>query len=149
MYQISQEFRFEAGHRRISNLGKPKLPVGYNYHPYRVVLIVEASQLDENGMVVDFAKVKEKVGGWIKHNYDHNFLIAPDDICLGTRSVDSFESFGRSVQVCKYGPSAEGLAHELFDIARERLDIIGKVRVVSVTVWETKKSSATYREGGL
>lgn len=141
MLRLTHEFRFYAGHIHIG--GKKKRPVGYNWHPYRAIVVVEGEQ-DEKGMVVPFEKIEDLVGGWIEENWDYRFI--SDAFPPGTPDFQIGLSWkGMRVHLCSVGsPSAENLARELYVVAKERLESLGNIRVVSVTIWETKWCSATY-----
>lgn len=143
MFKVSREFRFESAHRIVGHSGKCKHLHG---HSYRAVVVVESSDVDKMGMVVDFGKIKELVGRWIDDSWDHNTILQKDDK-LGSLIIQ--DPLSRKLPYfCENNPTAENLARELFDVAFDMLyDAIGNINVISVTIWETENSSATYTKG--
>ena len=73
---ITRKFTFDAAHRLINHKGKCA-----NLHGHRYVaeITLQAKQLDELGMVVDFSEVKRIIGDWIDHRWDHNTILHPGD----------------------------------------------------------------------
>ena len=55
MFQVTREIDFCYGHRLLNYEGKCKHLHGHNG---RVVITLEASELDERGMVIDFSEIK-------------------------------------------------------------------------------------------
>ncbi|MGD9496768.1 MAG: 6-carboxytetrahydropterin synthase QueD [Armatimonadota bacterium] len=94
-------------------------------HNYRVLLTVEGEELNESGILVDFAELK-RVCDAILDELDHR------NLC----EVPPFDAVN---------PSSENLARYLHRRASEALR--GVVRVSGVTVYESPTSSVTYREG--
>src|SRR3954451_16528298 len=75
MYRVTREISFCYGHRLLHYDGKCRHLHGHNG---RAVITLEAGQLDALGMVVDFAKLKEGVGGWIDTALDQKRLLHKD-----------------------------------------------------------------------
>lgn len=136
MATVTRSFEFDAGHRVLGHRGKCRFIHG---HRYRVEVEVESFMLDELDMVVDFSVIKEKVGNWIDENWDHRLLLNPND----PQVLRLTETEEVAPYVMAYGnPTAENIAHEIFDVARRLLS--GLFRVTSVRVWETPSCSAGY-----
>ena len=72
MYRISREIHFCYGHRLMNYDGKCRYLHGHNG---RAVITLSAPQLDGLGMVLDFARLKRVVGGWIDEVLDHKMLL--------------------------------------------------------------------------
>ena len=66
MYKIQTEVKFDAAHKLPNYNGKCGNLHG---HTWKVVIILEATQLDKNGFVVDFTKIKKVV-----NKFDHKYL---------------------------------------------------------------------------
>ena len=79
MPTVTRKLEWDSGHRVLNHGGKCRHLHG---HRYVAEITVEATQLNDLGMVVDFSLIKERVGKWIDENWDHNFLAHPEDPIL-------------------------------------------------------------------
>jgi 6-pyruvoyltetrahydropterin/6-carboxytetrahydropterin synthase len=114
---LKKEFSFDAAHRLESYHGKCENLHG---HTYRMSVEIEGSP-DAEGMIVDFARVKETVDREVVSKFDHSYL------------NDAIRQ-----------PSAENIARFVF----ERLEPLLKgpnYSLSAVQVWETASSSAVFR----
>ncbi len=121
MYEVCKEVVFAAAHSIRGHPGKCSRLHGHNW---RVRLCVVCRELDEMGIGVDFAQVKDvlyEITGGLDH-----------------QNLNDLDAFAAN------NPTAENLARFLFDEASRRLDAPGR-RVSEVTVWETETSSVRYR----
>lgn len=139
MYRVSKEFRFEAAHRLLHHKGKCRDLHG---HSYRAVVVVESDFTDNLGMVVDFGILKERVGGWINANWDHNYIANHNDPYVAVLPRLSLES--RIPYCIPADPTAENLARYLYVISDDILKDVDGISVVSVTIHETETCSASY-----
>ncbi len=92
-------------------------------HNWKVEAEVEASQLDETGMAIDFRKIKEaarEIAGRLDHRY-----------------LNEIEPF------TKVNPTAENIAAWFYQELAAALDS-GAVRVSAVTLWETDRAKVRY-----
>ena len=62
MFRVTKEIDFCYGHRLLNYDGKCKHLHGHNG---KAVIVLEGTQLDHRGMVVDFSDIKKQVAGWI------------------------------------------------------------------------------------
>jgi len=125
-------------------------------HNWSIEFEFEASELDENGFVIDFGKLKF-IKNWFAENVDHCLLLNESDPYRDflTRVLASPEdliqddphlpSVFANIYVVPDG-SAEGLAQYFFRLFDHMVDIRtnGRVRIRRVTVHEDEKNSATY-----
>ena len=132
MYRIARELGFCYGHRLIDYAGKCAQLHGHNA---RVVLHVEAPDLDAQGMVVDFFEVRDRLGRWLDETWDHRMILHENDPALA-----ALQALGEPVVVLDCNPTAENLARLLYDRARA-----ADLPVVAVDFWETPGCCATYR----
>jgi 6-pyruvoyltetrahydropterin/6-carboxytetrahydropterin synthase len=112
---------------------------GHNY----VVFVHASGQLDPVGRVIDFAVLKDRVGGWIQEHWDHGFIVAAHD-ADARRAIDAFTSGGlpQKTYVLDRNPTAENLAEYLaLEVSPRVLQGTG-VRVVRVVVQETENCTA-------
>jgi 6-pyruvoyltetrahydropterin/6-carboxytetrahydropterin synthase len=131
MFGVTREIRFCYGHRLLNYEGKCRHLHGHNG---RAVITLAAGQLDPLGMVVDFARLKRGVGGWIDEHLDHKMVLHRDDPALPL-----LRQQGEPVYILDHNPTAENLARLIYDVT------VGQgFPVVEVRLWETDDSFASY-----
>lgn len=132
MFTISRQFTFCYGHRLFDHTGKCANLHGHNG---TVKIELRNSQLDPQGMVVDFIDVKNSIGDWIKETLDHRLILEERDPLVAV-----LQERGEAVLVLSVEPTAENLAKLIYEQA-EKLGL----PVGAVSVWETDKCGAEYR----
>ena len=133
MFRVTREIEFCYGHRLLNYDGKCKYLHGHNG---KAVIILENESLDERGMLVDFSDIKKQVATWIDLNLDHRMILSKAD-----PFAEYFQQQGQPVFLIDANPTAENIAKLIFDFAKSQ-----KLPVLEVTLWETFKSYASYRE---
>lgn len=123
MYEISVQLNFSAAHRLRDYPGDCRRLHGHNW---RVVVFVQAEELDELGMVADFRFVR-KAAKEILQELDHTLLNDHPDF----KDVD---------------PSSETLASWIFKRLQRTLDA-GNHWLHAVEVWETDSTAARFVRG--
>ncbi len=125
MYEVTVQAHFSSGHYLREYYGKCENPHGHNY---RVLVTLTGSELESNGLLLDFKVLKD--------------ILKPVVDYLDHQMINDLEPF------TAVNPSAENLAKYFFDQTNERLSGFtgGRVRVKSSTVFETDTSQATYYE---
>ncbi len=131
MFRLKQQIDFCYGHRLLNYKGKCGQLHGHNA---RVEVVLQAEELNDLGMVVDFRELKAKLKGWIDATFDHRVIL-----CERDPVVNVLKELGEPVVVLSENPTAENLAKFIF----EEVTAMG-LPVVEVTFWETDSSSATY-----
>ena len=131
MYRVTREIHFCYGHRLLHYDGKCRHLHGHNG---RAVITLEAAQLDDLGMVVDFAQLKEVVGTWIDNTLDHRMLLHEDDPVLPLLNAQ-----GEPVYVMPVNPTAENIARLIYEYTAAQ-----GFPIVEVQLWETDQCFATY-----
>jgi 6-pyruvoyltetrahydropterin/6-carboxytetrahydropterin synthase len=134
MFRVTREITFCYGHRLLHYDGKCRHLHGHNG---RAVLTLEAPQLDDLGMVVDFSRIKQVVSTWIDEALDHRMLLHRDDPALPL-----LRQQGEPVFVMDVNPTAENIAKLIYDFAAGQ-----GFPVVEVRLWETDTCCATYAGG--
>ena len=134
MYTVSKTFSFCYGHRLLNDDGRCRHLHG---HTARATLTLGSKDLDSKGMVCHFDRLKETIGKWINENFDHTLLLSKDDPLVAL-----LEGEGEKLRTLSANPTAEMLAKTLFDVASEFA-----LPIVSVDVWESETSRATYAPG--
>jgi 6-pyruvoyltetrahydropterin/6-carboxytetrahydropterin synthase len=119
MFEIFVEHTFAAGHALRNYKGKCENVHGHNY---KVQVGVEGPDLDENGLLFDFAELKKRLRATSEY-LDHQFM----------NDLKPFD---------QVNPSAENIAKYFYDeIQRD----VSNAKVAFVRVWETDTSCAVYR----
>ena len=131
MYRVTQYLDFCYGHRLLDYEGKCRHLHGHNG---RAVVVLEGSRLDDQGMLVDFSKIKNSLGGWIAQHLDHRMILCQDDPV-----VAGLLSQNEAIYVMPVNPTAENIAQLIFQYAKSQ-----DFPVKEVTLWETADSCATY-----
>jgi 6-pyruvoyltetrahydropterin/6-carboxytetrahydropterin synthase len=122
VYELTVERDFSAAHLMRDYPGACARLHGHNY---RVLLTVEGEDLDDSGMLMDFAELKRAFEA-ILGELDH-------------RNLNEIQPFD------EMNPSSENLARYIYQRADDALG--DQVEVASVTIYESTTSSVTYREG--
>lgn len=147
-YRICKTIEIENGHMLTHHPDKCRFPHG---HSRKVEIVIEADDLDANGMVCDFKIVKDAVGDYLE-TYDHALCVNTQDPMFETLKTAYGE---RVIPFADTEPTTEVLAKTFFDeIARElvaysqltttRYKLRLDVRLVKVRVWETSSSWAEF-----
>ncbi|MFH0768575.1 MAG: 6-carboxytetrahydropterin synthase QueD [Chloroflexota bacterium] len=120
MYQVSVEEHFDAAHFLRGYQGKCEALHG---HRFRVVVRVQASEVNEIGLAYDFTLLKQHLAG---------ILSKLDHICLN--DVPPFD---------KINPSSENIASTIYN--KLKVSLAGApVSLSCVEVWESPQSGVTY-----
>ncbi len=125
MFEVSVEETFAAGHALRNYRGKCENVHGHNY---RVRITMEGEELDNAGLLVDFAELKRVMRDIIER-LDHQFL----------NDVEPFD---------KLNPSAENMARYFYQEMSRQFTAGARpspVRVAAVKIWETDTATAVYR----
>ncbi len=122
MFRVRVEETFSAGHALRGYKGKCENPHGHNY---KVQITLEGAALDSIGLLYDFTHLKQVIRGIIA-GVDHKYL----------NDQAPFDAIN---------PSAENLAKYFYDeTTRDMKALPDGARVISITIWETDTTSATY-----
>ena len=132
MFRVTREIHFCYGHRLLNYQGKCRNLHGHNG---KVLISLEAPELDRLGMVVDFTQIKKIVQVWIDDTLDHKMILHRDDPVL-----PELRRQNEPVVVVDVNPTAEYIARMIFEYAKGQ-----GLPVVEVTLWETENSFATYK----
>jgi 6-pyruvoyltetrahydropterin/6-carboxytetrahydropterin synthase len=122
MYEIKIESSFSGAHRLTDYDGKCENLHGHNW---KVEIFVSSSELAEDGMVLDFRKLKE-ITQAVLETLDHRYL----------NEIPYF---------AEINPSSENIAKYIFDHLKDRLEG-GQASLTKVTAWESAEACASYYE---
>lgn len=118
--KLTKSFNFDSAHFLPNHKGKCSSMHGHTYRLEVTVIREEGKLIDigsDEGMVIDFADLKEIVKDEVLDKMDHKVL----------NEVFSFRT------------TAENMAAHIFDVLTERLHSVG-VRVDKIRLWETPDS---------
>jgi len=135
MFRVSREIEFSYGHRLLDYKGKCEHLHGHNA---KALVAIEAPELDDRGMVLDFSEIKQTVSRWIDEYLDHRMLLRSDDPL-----VRVLQDAGEPLFVMDVNPTAENIARLIYQYAADH-----GFPVVEVRVWETPRCFAAYCPGG-
>ena len=122
MYELKIITEFGAAHQLRNFGGKCEDLHGHNW---KVEVFVKGEQLDQTGLLMDFALIK-KAAKEIIDRLDHKFL----------NELDYFSGIN---------PSSENIAYFIYKSLEKELND-DRVRVSRVTAWESDSSCASYTE---
>ncbi len=147
-YRVCKTIEIENGHMLSKHPDKCRFPHG---HTRRVEIVLEADDLDANGMVCDFKIVKTAIGEYLD-TFDHALCMNTDDPMYGTLKA----AYGdRVIGFTRTEPTTEVLAKTFYDACvagfadyakagSNRYELRNSVTLVRVRVWETSSSWAEY-----
>jgi 6-pyruvoyltetrahydropterin/6-carboxytetrahydropterin synthase len=160
MFEVSVDEMFSAGHALRGYKGKCENPHGHNY---KIRVVLEGPDLDSIGLLFDFVHLKQIMRGIIE-GLDHKYLndqapfdkINPSAENLAkyfyeetlrgmkaiTASAGSIRPVGKNAPG---GPPASSGPSAAAGKSGSGTNSNGSPRIVSVTVWETDFSFATFR----
>ena len=125
MYRMTVETHFSAAHR-IRGYAGPCCQL--HGHTYRVVVHLAGSELDELGMLIDYAEVKRALAA-VLQPFDHGYL----------NDVPPFDTVN---------PTSEAVARELYHRLRDALlttdDLRRRVALREVVVFESDRQGVGY-----
>jgi 6-pyruvoyltetrahydropterin/6-carboxytetrahydropterin synthase len=133
-YLVSKVFTFEAAHRLIKNYtGKCTNNHG---HSWVVRVELEADELDQKNMVIDFNEIK-RLKVWIDETLDHTTILWRED------PMCSFiQQSGQRLFITDDNPTSETIATIIFKKAQDLFEN-DKIKINLVEVSETCTSRAT------
>jgi 6-pyruvoyltetrahydropterin/6-carboxytetrahydropterin synthase len=131
MFYVTRQIDFCYGHRLLNYDGKCRFLHGHNG---RAVISLEAAELDERGMVLDFSEIKDVVSSWIDQQLDHRMILHRDD-----PAVPALRQLGEPLYLIDANPTAERIAQLIYDFTAEQ-----GYPVVRVDLWETPRCYASY-----
>jgi 6-pyruvoyltetrahydropterin/6-carboxytetrahydropterin synthase len=135
MITCSRRLEFDAAHRVKCHESKCNNLHG---HRYVVEVTVTAPQLDTLGRVVDFGVIKEKLGAWIDHHWDHQTILWQEDSALGEAIAAQTQ---QEIYYLPTNPTAENLALYLLETICPQL-FPAPLQVLKVKIGETPNCSA-------
>jgi 6-pyruvoyltetrahydropterin/6-carboxytetrahydropterin synthase len=136
MISVVRRIAFSAGHRLYGHENCCAHLHGHNYVAY---FHAKAEKLDALGRVVDFAVLKERLGGWIDAHWDHGFIVYRED----AEARNALEAVrGQKVFLLDENPTVENLARYLLHVVAPQQLADTAVSVHRIELWETENCCA-------
>lgn len=146
---IQREVQFDAGHRVPEHRSKCRHPHG---HRYRVVVHVTGRVVaggPEDGMVMDFGRIKALLAEHVHDPFDHGFLVHADDMAMrhALHVGSQYEQEATNLPAWNviplpFAPTAENLAAHFFRVLDAPFRTSG-ITLLQLDVWETPTCCAT------
>jgi 6-pyruvoyltetrahydropterin/6-carboxytetrahydropterin synthase len=131
MISVTRKLHFDAAHRVMDHESKCKYLHG---HRYVVEATFSAPKLDTLGRIIDFGVIKERLGEWINHNWDHNTILYKKDAELGAKIQQSTQ---QEIFYLPTNPTVENLAAYLMEVVCPELFKEKLVQCTSIRIYET------------
>jgi 6-pyruvoyltetrahydropterin/6-carboxytetrahydropterin synthase len=139
MITITREIQFDAGHCLKQHHGHCQ-----NLHGHRYRLLVSIALDDgkvqnkgsSDGMVMDFAFLKEIMMREVHEKFDHKFIIEDTD----ERVADIYNMQPDATVILFFTPTVENLAFEIWKTMKNHLP--KDVKLIKVTLYETPNNFA-------
>lgn len=153
MISVTKEFKMEAAHKLLNSYTEKCRNI--HGHSYRIKVALFTSEkvfnLNDEGVVVDFTRVKDLFQK-VVDMFDHSLILhEKDPIIPGIfKCLDLCERL--QVYTMNKNPTAENLAaffaQSLSEMVKRERNCLNKICIKSVTVYETKTSSAVVKGSG-
>jgi len=146
MYTIEKKFTFEAAHL-LEGLDANHPCGTVHGHSYKMFIEIVSHDIDENGFVIDFGKLKEFKKVFIDEYLDHALIITKHS-CLNNQTVDGFSKI--YVLPKQYNnTTVENLCHHItFEVIRflsENVGLLGiNICKVTTKIYETENNSGSF-----
>jgi len=132
-YSVKKIFEIAYAHRLLNYNGKCENLHGHNA---KIEVIIETKKLNDEDMVMDFVKLKEKVKKWLDENLDHTVILSKKDPL-----VNVLKKYDQKLFITNQNPTAEIIAKIILEELK-KMTINAKI----VRFWETDTSMAEVKE---
>jgi len=137
-YLLRTSVKFDAAHRLSYYEGKCNRLHG---HTWKIVVIVKSNKLNNWGAVVDFGELKKIIKQYVNNRYDHKTILYTGD----NENKVLARVMGKDwVSWMNSNPTAENMARDIYQDLELSFKKFKDVKLVSITVFETKTNAATY-----
>ncbi|CAG7588716.1 MAG: 6-pyruvoyl tetrahydropterin synthase family protein [Candidatus Midichloria sp.] len=140
MISCTRKIEFDAAHRVVGHQGKCYKLHG---HRYTVEATFVAKELSDIGIVIDFSDIKEKLGGWVDKNWDHNTILNISDKILGDQISNNIE---QTIYYLNQNPTAENMAKYLIHVICPQLFKDSEIKCIKIRLYETPNCYAEVEE---
>jgi 6-pyruvoyltetrahydropterin/6-carboxytetrahydropterin synthase len=143
MFTLTRSYDISAAHRLE---GHPKCGRMHG-HNYTVEVTLVSEYLDDQGMLLDFGRL-DQIAKPIIEELDHRYIVSQTNEAANDPYVEIAKKLGHAVILQIHAATAECIADYLAKEIKMGLEIAEPrthetLYHLSVTVWETRRSSAT------
>jgi len=124
MYTIRKTFKFELAHQ-LEHAFSKCCSAQIHGHSYICELYFSDTEVNEDGMVVDFGEVKSKIGKYMD-NWDHSLVMS---VTMPKDYLDCLRDYNENLKIVKYNPTAENMAKDIYDHVKKLINTLSKVRI--------------------
>ena len=135
--ECTQIISFDSAHRIIGHKGNCRMLHG---HRYTLEATFESNKLNDLGMVIDFAVIKNELNKWLNTNWDHNTILNTKDQELGNMIS---KITGQNIFYLNENPTAENMANFLLFEVCPKIFNDKLVRCSKIKLYETPNCYAT------
>lgn len=147
MYRVRKKFKFEAAHKLVSSYSKKCQKI--HGHSYVVEVFLQSETLNEDGMVIDFGQLKDRLSD-IFGLFDHMTVLSDKDKSTGhIRQAEISAMYDLGILTVPWNPTAENMAKAFYEKIAEilyRNEDMRCAELVKVRVHETETGWAEYEE---
>lgn len=148
-YTVAVRHTFETGHRLPQLAGKCTSLHG---HSWQVQVTVRGAQLDDNGVLLEFAHLKTQLRSWVDEHLDHGVMLGAADPLLPVLAAHGkVFTFGHGLAATLPWPTVEAVATLLGTVSTGLLATWMSdnpdgpaLAVTAVVVRETAVNTATW-----
>lgn len=130
--KIAKEFSWEMGHRLTFHKGKCRNIHGHSYK----MMIEFTGESDDDGMVLDYYDVKEKIQPFVDE-LDHAFMVKEDD----TELLNFLKQSGYLHVIVNFESTAENICVYFLNKVKEA-DLPSNILKIKVRILETENTYA-------
>jgi len=135
MYIIRKKFRFEMAHK-LEKAYTKECMTRIHGHSFILELFFKSKELDENGFIIDFKLVKDKLNDYIKL-WDHALVLSAGEDPKNTDHLQDYVD----IKFVDYNPTCEAVSKDMYDYIKKIFPNLSKVRL-----HETEDGYAEYEE---
>lgn len=139
MYKVTKEFSYSIAHRIMGHAGDCSFIHG---HTLRLFVTLHETNLNSEGMIMDFKDLKELVHTVIGKYLDHSLILSYHDPLTSTFQGIKRPEFNDFIKLylLDASPTAENLSKHIYNLLAPKLF----PTLYKVTVYETPSSYASY-----
>lgn len=146
VFTIRKTFKFEAAHRLTTSFSKKCQQV--HGHSYKLELFLQADELNEDGMVIDFGQVKQLFQDKLEQ-FDHKLVLEEGDPIVRKMMEVVAEGYMHDIGlvVVNFNPTAENMAKFFYELLEKEFyanEEIRHIRIKAVRVHETETGWAEF-----
>ena len=116
MFIVRKKFKIEYAHQ-LDDAFSSDCSKNIHGHSGIIEIFLKSNDLNIDGMVIDFGKIKFLIGDYIK-SFDHALIISEKFIS----KYPSLKEHNEKLKIVKYNPTAEEMARDIYQYVKRVLD---------------------------